>query len=268
MNSKTENWDDKAKKRSDVCSSIRGGIHFVVKESNRVSNILGLGDEKVILDVCCGDGGITNRLASFVQKTVGIDRSLELLAMGEKCAKDMGLANVDYINSEASRLPFADDSFDLTISLSAFHYFPDYDYAGEVVRELIRVTKFTGKILITEVPSKDTVWYGIWELIRNRDRDKKPVDFIEFEKMNRFERVLARTHLLLRRFTGKRVDSDDWSWYEKGFFEVFQGDKFKEVKIFPSSQKRVSNYRFDVLFSNNETINDRLRDVAQKSSYN
>lgn len=248
MNSKAENWDDKTKKRSDVCSSIRGGNHFVAKESNRVGNILGLGDEKVILDVCCGDGGITNRLASFVQKTVGIDRSLELLAMGGKCAKAMGLANVDYINSEALKLPFIDDSFDLTISLSAFHYFSDYDYAEEVVKELVRVTKPSGKILITEVPSKDTVWYGIWELMRNRDRSKAPADFIEFGKMGRFQRIFARAGLLFRRFSGKRVDSDEWLWYKKSFFATFQDSKFKMVKIVPSQARNY--YRFDVLYSN------------------
>lgn len=250
MNSNTENWDDKAKRRPNVCTSIRGGIVFSIKEADRVSTFLGLKGTEVLLDACCGDGTITNRLASSVQNAVGIDLSLELLAMGEKCAKDMGLANVDYMNSEASRLPFVDDSFDITMLLSAFHYFPDYAYATEVVRELVRVTKPTGEIYITEVPSKETIWYGIWELMRNRDRRKAPADFIEFEKMKPFKRTVARTGLVFRRFTGKRVDSDDWLWYDKAFFKGFGGDKFREVKVFPSQRKSKINYRFDVLITN------------------
>lgn len=250
MNSNTENWDDKAKRRPDVCTSLRGGTIFAVKEADRVSTFLGLKGTEVLLDACCGDGTITNRLAFSVQKTVGIDRSLELLSIGGKSAKDMGHANVDYVNSEASRLPFADDSFDLTISLSAFHYFPGYDYADDAVKELVRVTKPSGKILITEVPSKDTVWFGIWEIMRNRDGSKAPADFIEFEKMKPFKRMVARTGLVFRRFTGKKVDSDDWLWYDEVFFKGFGGDKFKEVKVFPSQRKNKINYRFDVLITN------------------
>lgn len=250
MNSIAKDWDSRAKRKLDICSSLRGGIDFVVKESGRVGNVLGLNGKGVLLDVCCGDGTITNRLASSVQKVIGLDMSSELIVRGKREAKETGLTNINYVNSEASKIPLVNDYFDTTISLSAFHYFQSYDYADDVVKELLRVTKPSGKILITEVPSKDTIWYGIWELMRNRDRSKAPADFIEFEKMRLFERMVARTGLVFRRFTGKRVDSDEWLWYSKDYFKRFEGGKFKEIKIFSSQSDAKINYRFDVLISN------------------
>lgn len=250
MSNIIKNWDSKAKRRLDICSSMRGGIESVISEEKRVGSLLDLNDKDLLLDVGCGDGLITNRLALSVQKAFGIDISSELLLRGNREARKGGGTNTVYLNSEASRIPFKDNSFDITVSLSIFHYFPDFGYANQVMDELVRVTKPSGRILITEIPSVNTVWYRFWRVIRNRGVESETTDFVEFEKMSFSQRLFARMSLFSRRFTGKRVDSDEWLWYEKKMFKSCGKEKFRKVEIFPSKRKGMANYRFDVLFSN------------------
>lgn len=250
MNKAAIAWDSRARRRPDICLSLRGGIEAVIERSQEVRNLLAIDKDDLLLDVGCGDGAITNRLAPYAKVVVGIDASRELLAKGKATIIEEGQNHVFYLNSEATAIPFIDNSFDIVTILSAFHYFGDYEYAERVIDELIRVTKSSGRILITEIPSRDTGWYYIWRLIKSDNTNKEVTDFIEFEKTPLIKRLLARASLFLRRFTGKRVDSDDWLWYEKAFFQGFEGGKFKDVRIFPSKSKGMVNYRFDTLISN------------------
>jgi len=243
-------WDKLAKRKPDLCMSLRGKYEDVLAEYDRVKNLILFNGEGTLLDVCCGDGMITNMLTSDFKSVVGVDISKELLSRARASIKAEKYNNVSYVNSEAAILPIADDAFDFTICLSAFHYFPGYDYAELTIKELVRITRPSGTILITEVPSKDAFWYFVWRLIRNNDPDKEAVDFFEFEKMPFLKRLYARGSLILRRYTGEKVDSDDWLWYEKHFFQAFGKDKFKKITVNPSLKKGFWGYRFDVMFSN------------------
>ena len=59
-----------------------------------------------------------------------------------------------FVQCEAANLPFKDSYFDRVLCYNVFQYFPSKEYAREVIKELLRVTKKGGIIMIGDVPSK------------------------------------------------------------------------------------------------------------------
>ncbi|HUZ82855.1 MAG TPA: methyltransferase domain-containing protein, partial [Gaiellaceae bacterium] len=66
----------------------------------------------------------------------GIDMTPEMLAKARAAAAEMGAGNVEFVESEAERLPFPDGSFDVVISNGVIDLVPDKD---AVFAELFRV---------------------------------------------------------------------------------------------------------------------------------
>jgi len=91
-----------------------------------------------ILDVGCGTGNLTIALASHFQeaKVTGVDQSQPFIEAARSLAAKNGRLVFD--EGDATELPFADDSFDATLSLLVVNFIPD---AERAVREMVRVTK-------------------------------------------------------------------------------------------------------------------------------
>lgn len=82
------------------------------------------------LDVGCGDGQLTLRIASTGARVVGVDNSQEMLA----AARSRG---IDAHEGSAESLPFADRSFDAVFSNAVLHWVYKQDaMMGEVRRVL------------------------------------------------------------------------------------------------------------------------------------
>ena len=212
-------------------------------------NTLRVGSGAYTLDLCCGNGLLTNILAGSGSTVMGIDLSYEMLKKGNNAAERFGLKTVRFLQGGAARLPFADDTFDASCCLSSFQLFPSSEYARDVLRELVRVTKPTGRILIGDVPWKGTLGCMIWDLIRARGGGEAE-SYVPFQDLHLYKKIWERFRLIFRRFTGRRVGSDDWLWYDRDFFLGCKGTKFEHVHVKLSSQKRFIKYQFDTVISN------------------
>ncbi|HUN98374.1 MAG TPA: class I SAM-dependent methyltransferase [Bradyrhizobium sp.] len=97
----------------------------------------------MILDVGCGTGNLTATLASrFPDANVtGLDQSADFIASAT--SRDPENARLTFEEGEATALPFADQTFDATLSLLVLNFIPDADRA---VREMVRVTKPGGTV--------------------------------------------------------------------------------------------------------------------------
>jgi arsenite methyltransferase len=84
-----------------------------------------------------GDGSVT-----------GIDMTPEMLAKARGAAAEAGLANVVFVEGEAERLPFEDESFDVLISNGVIDLIPDKD---AVFAEIYRVLVPGGRIQVADV---------------------------------------------------------------------------------------------------------------------
>jgi SAM-dependent methyltransferase len=111
---------------------------------------LGLSRTSRLLDVACGSGGPTLRIARKTGCRVwGIDLHGEGIASAQASATQVGCAKrVDFHQGDASgRLPFADDSFDAVTCMDAINHLPD---RSRVLEEWRRVLKSGGRLLFTD----------------------------------------------------------------------------------------------------------------------
>jgi len=104
----------------------------------------GAGTDSLIAAQMVGAGGVVT----------GIDMTPEMLARARAAAAEMGAANVEFVEAEAERLPFADAGFDVVISNGVIDLIPDKD---AVFAELHRVLAPGGRMQIADVTIQNPV---------------------------------------------------------------------------------------------------------------
>jgi ubiquinone/menaquinone biosynthesis C-methylase UbiE len=95
-----------------------------------------------VLDVGCGQGNAAIAAARRFADATGVDYATNLLAEGRERAAVENLP-VTFVEGDAERLPFPDDSFDLALSTVGIMFAPDQQQAAD---EVVRVTRKGGKI--------------------------------------------------------------------------------------------------------------------------
>ena len=96
-----------------------------------------------ILDVCCGTGDIAIALAQRGPGfcVTGLDFSPAMLEAAGK--KGQGISNLQLLQGDAMKLPFADGTFDAACISFGLRNTPDY---RRVLREMRRVVREGGKV--------------------------------------------------------------------------------------------------------------------------
>jgi ubiquinone/menaquinone biosynthesis C-methylase UbiE len=99
-----------------------------------------------VLDIACGTGTLSLELAKMNHEVTGIDLSQDMLKKALKKTKN---DNVTFICGDATKLPFGDNSFDVSIITLALHDMPEA-IRLKVLKEMKRVTRKEGKIIIAD----------------------------------------------------------------------------------------------------------------------
>ena len=113
-----------------------------------------------VLDVGCGTGELEwLHLQTQPQQSLhGVDLAEAMVAVArQKCA---GFPQVSFQVSTAEALPYGDRRFDVIVSASAFHYFPDPLVA---LTEMGRVLKPGGRLVILDW-CRDFLWCQLCDL--------------------------------------------------------------------------------------------------------
>lgn len=106
-----------------------------------------------ILDIGCGTGNFSIKLAKMGCKVVGIDISEEMLNIAEEKAKKEDL-DIEFYNMDVYDLKFEKETFDGVFSMAAFEFIKKPEPALE---EIFRVVKKDGHVLIGTI-NKDSKW--------------------------------------------------------------------------------------------------------------
>jgi ubiquinone/menaquinone biosynthesis C-methylase UbiE len=100
-----------------------------------------------VLDVGCGTGIFTLDLLAAGSQVIGLELSLPML---QRAGKKAAGRPFHMVQGDMRGLPFADSSFDKTVSVTAIEFLDD---ARDGVAELFRVTKPGGLIVVVSLNS-------------------------------------------------------------------------------------------------------------------
>jgi SAM-dependent methyltransferase len=104
----------------------------------------GAGTDSLIAAQMVGPGG----------RVTGVDMTPQMVAKARAAAAELGAANVEFVEAEAERLPFAGESFDVVVSNGVIDLIPDKD---AVFAELHRVLAPGGRMQIADVTIQNPV---------------------------------------------------------------------------------------------------------------
>ena len=117
---------------------------------------LGITKGLKVLDLGCGDGTTALPAARLGADVLGVDIARNLVAAGNKRAREQGLTNCRFQEGDASNLhALEDNTFDLVVSIFGAMFAPK---PSDVAREMVRVTRAGGRIIMGNwIPNDPTL---------------------------------------------------------------------------------------------------------------
>jgi len=161
---------------------------------------------KTILDVGCGIGGASRRLASRCagseSHVTGITLSQKQADRATALAKKQGVSNAEFKVMDALNMSFPDDTFDLVWACESGEHMPD---KKKYVEEMVRVLKPGGTLVIA-------TWCQRHSPPALTAEEKKKLQFLYDEWAHPYF-ISINDYCALAEGTGAmtKVDQDDWT---------------------------------------------------------
>jgi len=119
------------------------GLARAERRGNYFTLIAAIRPGKKVLEVGCGTGIYTEKLARTGADIVAIDISSDLLAQARNKIKS---PNISFLEADLENLPFPNENFDAVVGVSILHHVN----ACEALKEIRRVLKPDGAIVFSE----------------------------------------------------------------------------------------------------------------------
>jgi ubiquinone/menaquinone biosynthesis C-methylase UbiE len=110
-----------------------------------------------VLDLGCGTGWASRRLARVAAEVMGLDVADEMLRRAERAST--GFNNIRYVWGSAEKIPAPDNYFTKVLSVESFYYYADQ---GKALDELRRVLTPGGRLFILINLYKDNHYSLRW----------------------------------------------------------------------------------------------------------
>lgn len=101
-----------------------------------------------VLDVACGPGLVACEFAPHADHVTGIDITPKMIEQAKERQATKNLRNIAWQVGDVLPLTFRDEQFSVVLTRYSFHHFLD---PKAVVKEMIRVCKPGGKVVIVDV---------------------------------------------------------------------------------------------------------------------
>ena len=138
----------------------------IVEQRTKFKNELNPQPGERILDVGAGPGYLVSIIAEDVGKSgyvCGLDISAPLLEVARSQSREV--SNIEFIQGDATELPFPNESFDAVVSTQVLEYVADIDSA---LSEFNRVLRKGGRVALLDTDWDSIVWHS-----SNRDRMRR-----------------------------------------------------------------------------------------------
>ncbi len=109
---------------------------------------------KRVLDLGCGVGRWSARLAATGVHVIGLDLSREMVKEAKKRVAKKKLSNVDFVVASVHNLPFTSRTFDAILSVTVLQHLVDKLAFRLAVSDIIRVVEAEGEIVLLEYFNK------------------------------------------------------------------------------------------------------------------
>lgn len=132
----------------------------------------GISSKDTLLELGCGPGDVSNELAKFAGRVVGIDFSENMIQIAKTRFSD-----IEFQTADAEQQPFPDNAFDVVVSNYTAHHFARPE---QVFEEARRVLKPNGRVVVVmpiqrEQVSFASVMTAIFEEISPEDAPGGPL---------------------------------------------------------------------------------------------
>ena len=152
---------------------------IIVKD---IGSKLKLSKDDVLLDVGCGTGVITIPLSYKVKEIYALDGGSEVTKKLKENTVKNKIVNINIINLAFEKNNFEDNFFDNVLMFAVIQYMNNMVDVEKCIKELIRICKPGGSILIAEFPEKDAI-NGLKEKILS----EKELSILNNFKKNRID---------------------------------------------------------------------------------
>ena len=126
----------------------------------RVASLAAVKSGDDVLDLCCGTGDISFALAKSDATVTGLDFSEAMLAVASKRRSKSSLPNPRFIQGDAQKTPFADETFDAVTVGFGLRNLVSWE-AG--LDEMARVAKPGARLIVLDFGKPDNkVWRWIY----------------------------------------------------------------------------------------------------------
>lgn len=143
-----------------------------------------------VLDVGCGTGNFSVKLAQQGCQITGIDISAEMLKIAREKARQNPVLVMEFKVMDFNQLDFDDESFDAAFSMTAFEFAQDPAHG---YGEMFRVLKPGGQLLIGVI-GKDGDW-GQYYLKKAQSNPDSVFNFFNLQSLEQME-ALDRDNLV------------------------------------------------------------------------
>jgi ubiquinone/menaquinone biosynthesis C-methylase UbiE len=131
-----------------------------------------------VLDLPCGTGRFTGRLAASGYEVVGSDISFEMIGKAVGAGPAAGSSILGYVQGNAERLPFQGDGIDCVMSIR-FMFHVDPDTRIRILREFGRIARRQ----IVDYRHQYSLRYRKWQALRALGLTRRPLERVSRERL-------------------------------------------------------------------------------------